>query len=342
MACPPGFQCVDLPDDNCDPDANGAGCPSVCEPVRGDECTTDEECPSLPLVCSTCPDGSEACPSSVCLNGICNVSVPSCPMPPGCLADSDCPPEHTCKVGADGCDPATGAPECGGVCVPNDTSRTCGGEAGDTCPPSYVCISDSGDNCDPNAIDCKGICVPVPPPPCNCASVEAPCNPCPDGTYSCPHPECVDGMCTVYYDACREPAFCGGIGGITCPPGLTCVDAPNDDCDPNNGGADCTGVCTREEKPLECAGFTGASCPDGYECVDTPDECDPNNGGADCPGFCRPVPGNSCGSDADCAVIGAPCQLCADGTAACPRSFYANGECKAEFPSCGDDPNDNR
>jgi hypothetical protein len=338
MTCPPGFECVDLPGDDCDPDASGADCPSVCEPGRGDECTSDADCPLIRIPCSVCADGSESCPSSVCENGICNVSFPSCPPPPGCQSDADCPPEQTCQIGANGCDPATGDATCGGgVCVPKYEPRTCGGIAGDTCPPGYECLYAPDDGCDPNqgASDCKGICVPAPPPPCNCASIQAPCNECPDGTFSCPHPECLNGTCTVWYDACREPGSCGGVGGIPCPPGLTCVDAPNDDCDPNVG-ADCPGVCRREEKPLECAGFIGAGCPDGYECIDSPDECDPNNGGADCPGFCRPLPGNGCASDADCVVIGAPCQMCADGTAACPRSSCVNGECRAEFPTCGD------
>ncbi len=39
------------------------------------------------------------------------------------------------------------------------------------------------------------------------------------------------------------PIFCGGIAGIQCPNGLTCVDYPDDDCDPGTGGADCIGIC---------------------------------------------------------------------------------------------------
>lgn len=37
--------------------------------------------------------------------------------------------------------------------------------------------------------------------------------------------------------------FCGGIAGIACPAGQECVDDPSDTCDPENGGADCGGVC---------------------------------------------------------------------------------------------------
>lgn len=41
-----------------------------------------------------------------------------------------------------------------------------------------------------------------------------------------------------------EGTSCGGFAGIDCPEGYSCVDNPNDDCDPNNGGADCAGMCS--------------------------------------------------------------------------------------------------
>lgn len=37
--------------------------------------------------------------------------------------------------------------------------------------------------------------------------------------------------------------MCGGIAGIACDPGMNCVDDPSDSCDPNQGGADCSGIC---------------------------------------------------------------------------------------------------
>jgi hypothetical protein len=81
------------------------------------------------------------------------------------------------------------------------------------------------------------------------------------------------------------PTLCGGIAGIPCPNGQTCVDDPSDDCDPDRGGADCGGVCV--EGPAFCGGIAGFPCPDGQECVDDPsDDCDPNRGGADCGGIC--------------------------------------------------------
>jgi hypothetical protein len=37
--------------------------------------------------------------------------------------------------------------------------------------------------------------------------------------------------------------FCGGIAAFPCPDDMSCIDDPNDSCDPNNGGADCGGIC---------------------------------------------------------------------------------------------------
>jgi hypothetical protein len=140
------------------------------------------------------------------------------------------------------------------------------------------------------------------------------------------------------YNACKGPGYCGGVAGFPCAPGFTCIDDPSDNCDPQNGGSDCGGICVREDQPQRCGGVAGQVCPTGYECIDDPqDDCDPNSGGADCPGICRPASPPSCTSDTDCPAIGAPCRVCADGTAACPRSFCENGACKAEFKTCADD-----
>ncbi len=69
--------------------------------------------------------------------------------------------------------------------------------------------------------------------------------------------------CTPTADAADQQAgleeakggeFCGGFAGIPCPEGLTCADDPKDDCDPNQGGRDCGGVCQAEEKKKKCTG----------------------------------------------------------------------------------------
>jgi hypothetical protein len=57
--------------------------------------------------------------------------------------------------------------------------------------------------------------------------------------------------------ACDQPGICvrnkmcGGFAGFKCDNrGQVCVDNPNDDCDPKNGGADCAGVCVWPHGPL--------------------------------------------------------------------------------------------
>jgi hypothetical protein len=83
-----------------------------------------------------------------------------------------------------------------------------------------------------------------------------------------------------------EPEVCGGFAGFECPEGLTCIDDPSDDCDPEHGGADCIGICV-EPRPEVCGGFAGFECPKGLTCIDDPsDDCDPKHGGADCIGIC--------------------------------------------------------
>lgn len=40
---------------------------------------------------------------------------------------------------------------------------------------------------------------------------------------------------------------CGGLGGLQCADGMTCVDDPSDSCDPMQGGADCMGMCVEDK-----------------------------------------------------------------------------------------------
>ncbi len=42
--------------------------------------------------------------------------------------------------------------------------------------------------------------------------------------------------------------MCGGIAGIPCSSGKVCIDDPTDDCDPDKGGADCSGICVDDTK----------------------------------------------------------------------------------------------
>lgn len=47
-----------------------------------------------------------------------------------------------------------------------------------------------------------------------------------------------DGKTDISHDQ-----FCGGFAGFVCSDGYECVDDPSDDCDPEQGGADCIGIC---------------------------------------------------------------------------------------------------
>ena len=330
--------------------------------------------------CYSCADGTAACPRSVCEDGRCALDFPTCTPPAGCRTDADCANGQTCLLPPDAvCDPSTGAPNCGGVCV-GSGPPACGGENGTTCPDGLVCVGADGTSCRPdaNGDGCAGVCVPAPPPGCrtaddcvapdscapcpdgstacpksqcldgvclleppvcgrgectsdaDCAVIQV-CRTCPDGAYACPQAQCRNGTCDALYPGCPAPAGCGGIAGVPCPMGYTCVDRP-DGCDPESSGQDCAGVCQREDGPRTCGGASGAACPEGYECVAGLNGCPP--GAADCPGICRPKPSPMCASDADCPALGAPCRLCVDGTSACPRSFCSDGQCRIDLPAC--------
>jgi hypothetical protein len=69
--------------------------------------------------------------------------------------------------------------------------------------------------------------------------------------------------------------FCGGIAGIACPGAGSCVDNPNDSCDPTQGGADCGGVCTCEIREFCVQGSVFNPAPDVCACVpsEEPDAC---------------------------------------------------------------------
>lgn len=69
---------------------------------------------------------------------------------------------------------------------------------------------------------------------------------------------------------------CGGIAGLACPGAGECVDDPGDDCDPDDGGADCSGVC-------ECSAGTLILCAPGTLFDASPDVCS-----------CVPQPSDPC------------------------------------------------
>lgn len=62
--------------------------------------------------------------------------------------------------------------------------------------------------------------------------------------------EAAQGGAPSQDEAAKKPPggqFCGGIAAIQCPEGLVCVDDPTDSCDPQQGGADCGGICVHPD-----------------------------------------------------------------------------------------------
>ncbi|AEO55816.1 hypothetical protein MYCTH_2300032 [Thermothelomyces thermophilus ATCC 42464] len=145
----------------------------------------------------------------------------------------------------------------GATSVATADRRPCGFKIA-PCPTGEICQKvDPG--CD-RGENCQGYCVPAATPTTLVTKTTA--SP-PEPTYQ----------------------FCGGFANIQCEnENHVCIDAPDDNCDPRNGGADCGGICV---EPVFCGGIAGLQCPDGKRCIDDPrDRCDPKNGGADCGGIC--------------------------------------------------------
>ncbi len=114
--------------------------------------------------------------------------------------------------------------------------------------------------------------------------------------------------------------FCGGIAGLPCPGAGECVDDPRDDCDPEAGGADCSGVCECNVTALCEEGTVWNDSPDVCSCVPAYNPC----AAVLCPegslcvvdgdeGRCVPMTGESCG-DSTCAegmvCCNASCGIC--------------------------------
>jgi len=113
----------------------------------------------------------------------------------------------------------------------------------------------------------------------------------------CPTPNCGAGEYAVVPDGeccsvCVAPAFCGGIGGISCSAGLTCVEDPNSSCRQDCANSDCGGICVEVPVPTPpCGGILGLTCTGSQICVGIAgDQCDALCGGVDCDGECVEIP----------------------------------------------------
>jgi hypothetical protein len=113
------------------------------------------------------------------------------------------------------------------------------------CDSGQVCCNESCGICTaPGGVCTQQACVGAPCGPTTCQVGEVCCN------ESCGICTAPGGSCTEQF--CEPGPFCGGIAGIPCPGAGQCVDDWRDDCDPNNGGADCGGVCTCSGAAVLC------------------------------------------------------------------------------------------
>jgi hypothetical protein len=247
----------------------------ICE--RGEECCNES--------CGICTEPGEMCTLQLCHDGGGERDGGGGAEPDGggsgtfCggIANLPCPGAGMCVDDArDSCDPENGGADCGGVCACNATALCDDGLVFDAAPEVCACVPDDDgaervqcgpSTCAAGEVCCNescgictepgGVCIqqacdddpgesdPRPGQPCelscepgqHCEYIEVQCvqAPCP------PQPECVDDT------------RCGGFGGFGCPGAGRCIDDPNDDCDPQNGGADCGGICVCDE-PARCTG----------------------------------------------------------------------------------------
>jgi hypothetical protein len=233
-------------------DVFGIFCPQEsCE--CGDSCHVCEGIPNcfetaVPKFCQ--PDGS------------CSAEFPTCPGAYDPCEDKTC--GDTCTI----CDPADPG------CTETDVIKLCNadGMCEAAVPECYDPCEDKtcGDTCticDPAQPDCAetdvvklcnadGMCeaaVPECPEAACCDIADLPgfagnafcfegATCCSDGTWQC-NDGAGNSTCAADAEMC-EPTECGGFLALACPSGdFDCVDNPLDDCDPQNGGADCAGVC---------------------------------------------------------------------------------------------------
>jgi hypothetical protein len=124
-----------------------------------------------------------------------------------------------------------------------------------------------------------------------------------------------DGEC----GATPTGPFCGGFANIQCPGVGTCVDDPNDGCDPSAGGADCGGVCVCEAVAKCPPNYTWNASPEVCGCVEfnpcmtvkcsAGSVCEVHDGSA----YCVSDGGQACGAstcDAGTVCCNSSCGIC--------------------------------
>jgi hypothetical protein len=193
------------------------------------------------------------------------------------------------------------------VCGPSGSSC----ESTADCPSGQFCSS-------PDGCASLGTCKPF-PTDVACTAVVLPYCGC-DGVTKQSTSGCIYDR-FAHSGACTPPTTsCGGFANLPCPAGQMCVDAP-DSCDPQNGGADCPGMCVPGSTggPKSCDGKCGGPSADkscycdgackGYGdcCQDYDQFCGERTPAS---GQCVKNSNDACSSDADCKGGGCGGELC--------------------------------
>lgn len=160
---------------------------------------------------------------------------------------------------------------CGGVAEPQENVssreddlriRICGGPSTKGCGDRNFCNGVLPGRC-PGAAKI-GLCSPRPE---ICTDLFQPVCGCDGRTYSNSCAANRAGVSVSSQGECPTSQFCGGIAGIPCPGRGVCIDDPTDSCDPNNGGADCGGICSCVQNVLCIRGSHFDSSPAVCACV---------------------------------------------------------------------------